>query len=199
MFTDLLNLPLDSDRASQSDQLLSLSNMNWSDYEQIVKRNTGYRASYFDGIITILSPSRNHERIAETINGLIKTYCRKYNIVYFPIGSTTLKNPPWAGKEADQSFAFETDKSLPDLAIEVTYTSGSVADLEKYKYLGIPEVWFWINNEITFYSLIDAEYVAIAESIFLPNLTSDFLIVYINRGLTETPLTIEEDFYRQLT
>ena len=200
MFTDSLNLtPEISDRLSQSDQILSLSNMNWSDYEQIIEKNTGYRASYFDGIITILSPSRNHEKIAETINGLIKTYCRKYNIVYFPIGSTTLKNPPLAGKEPDQSFAFETDKSLPDLAIEVAYTSGGITDLEKYKYLGVKEVWFWINNKVTFYSLVDSEYVEIAESICLPKLTSNFLIIYINRGLTETPLTIEEDFYRELT
>ena len=74
MFTNSLNLtPEISDRVSQSDQILSLSNMNWSDYEQIVEKNTGYRASYFDGIITFSSPNRNHERIAETINGLIKT------------------------------------------------------------------------------------------------------------------------------
>ena len=47
MFTDSLNLtPEISDRLSQSDQILSLSNMNWSDYEQIVEKNTGYRTGH---------------------------------------------------------------------------------------------------------------------------------------------------------
>jgi Uma2 family endonuclease len=215
VFTDLLNLPLNSDRANQSDQILSLNNMSWSDYEQLVKTDLGYQASYGNGVITIVSPSKSHERIAEIINGLIKTYCRKYNVVYFPMGSTTIKNPPLAGKEPDHSFAFEIDKSIPDLAVEVTYTSGSSADLEKYKYLGIKEVWFlrmetlpfrelvphsrWQNNQIKFYSLSDSEYLEIENSICLSELSSNFLITFINRGLIETPLTIEEDFYQQLS
>ena len=144
-----------------------------------------------------MSPSKNHERIAEIISGLIKTFCRKYNLAYFPLGSTTFKKPPLAGKEPDHSFAFGTDKAVPDLAIEVTYTRGGVADLEKYQYLGIREVWLWKNNEITFYCLVDGD-EAIVSSVCLPQLKADFLIAFINRGLTETPLTIEADFYRQL-
>lgn len=198
MFTDLLNLPLDRDRASRADQILSLAGLSWDDYERLTEQYLGYRISYFNGVIKIVSPSQSHERIAEVINGLIKTYCRKYNLAYFPMGSTTLKNPPLAGKEPDHSFAFEIDKSIPDLAVEVTYTSGSVADLEKYQYLQVKEIWFWSNNEINFYRLVNGKYQEIAESICLPKLTTDFLIVFVNRGLTETPLTIEEDFYDSL-
>jgi Uma2 family endonuclease len=199
MFTDVLNLPINSDRANRADQILTLNNMNWSDYEQLVATNIGYKASYWDGVITIVSPSRNHERIAEIINGLIKTYCRKYNLIYFPMGSTTIKNPPLAGKEPDHSFAFEIDKSTPDLAIEVTYTSGSIADLAKYQSIGVKEVWLWQKNRITFYRLVNSEYLATQNSICLPKISSNFLITFINRGLKETPLTIEEDFYQQLS
>jgi Uma2 family endonuclease len=198
MFTDVLNLPINSDRANKADQILTLNNMNWSDYEQLLVADIGYKASYWDGVITIVSPSKNHERIAEIINGLIKTYCRKYNLIYFPMGSTTIKNPPLAGKEPDHSFAFEIDKSVPDLAIEVTYTSGSIADLERYQSLNVKEVWLWQNNKITFYKLIDSKYFATQNSICLPKISSNFLITFVNRGLMETPLTIEEDFYHQL-
>lgn len=199
MFTDLLNFPIDSDRAQAQDQILSLSGMSWSDYEKLTSQDyLGYRISYLNGVITIVSPSRSHERIAEILNGLIKTYCRKYNRVYFPMGSTTLKNPPLAGKEPDHSFAFDTDKSIPDLAVEVTYSSGGVADLEKYRYLKVKEVWFWKNNEITFYHLVNSEYQEIENSVCLPKLSADFLVTFVNRGLTETPLTIEDDFYQQL-
>ncbi len=196
MFTDLLNLsPEISDRLNQQDQVLRLSGMAWADYEQLIgEKYLGYRTAYFEGEITLVSPSRSHERIAEVINGLVKAYCRKFNLVYFPLGSTNLKNPPLAGKEPDCSFAFGTDKDFPDLAIEVTYTSGSVADLEKYKCLGIKEVWFWANNQITFYHLQGSAYVEIPESVCLPKLSAAFLITFINRGLTESPLTIEADF-----
>lgn len=197
MFSDLLNLPINSDRAGQQDQTLTLSGMSWADYEQLVSEEyLGYRVSYWQGNITIVSPSRNHERIAETINGLIKTYCRKYNLVYFPMGSTTLKNPPLAGKEPDCSFAFHADQSIPDLAVEVTYSSGGAFDLEKYKYLGVKEVWFWQNNEITFYALIGSDYVKMSQSICLPKLSSNFLLTFVNRGLTESPLIIEDEFYQ---
>lgn len=215
MFTDVLNLPINSDRANRADQILTLNNMSWSDYEQLVETDIGYKASYWNGIITIVSPSRNHERIAEIINGLIKTYCRKYNLIYFPMGSTTIKNSPLAGKEPDRSFAFKIDKSIPDLAIEVTYTSGSIADLEKYQSLGVKEVWFWRmetlpfrelvphsrwqDNKIAFYQLVDSEYLETQTSICLPEISSNFLITFVNRGLKETPLTIEEDFYQQLS
>jgi Uma2 family endonuclease len=198
VFTDLLNLPLDRDRASHGDQTLSLSGMTWEDYERLTEEDFGYRISYLNGVITIVSPSKNHERVAEVINGLIKTYCRKYQLAYFPMGATTLKNPPLAGKEPDHSFAFETDQLIPDLAVEVTYTSGGVADLEKYQSLKVKEVWFWNDNEITFYHLVNGTYQKIEESVCLPKLKADFLVTFINRGLTETPLTIEEDFYSSL-
>jgi Uma2 family endonuclease len=198
VFTDLLHLPIDRDRASCADQILNLTGMAWEDYERLTEGDFGYRISYWHGVIKIVSPSRNHERIAEVINGLIKTYCRQSNLAYFPMGSTTLKNPPVAGKEPDHSFAFETDKSISDLAVEVIYSSGNVADLEKYRDFGVKEVWFWRDHEITFYRLVDGNYQEIEESICLPKLTAVFLITFINRGLTETPLTIEQDFYNSL-
>ena len=199
MFTDKLALPISNDRVWQSDQTLIIAGMTWADYEKFDSiEYPGYRVSYFKGVITIVSPSPNHETIAEVINYLVVAYCRKYNLLYFPMRSTTLKNPPLAGKEPDVSFAFGTQKSLPDLAIEVVYSSGGIADLEKYRYLGVKEVWFWQNNQIKFYKLVDSDYVEIQVSDCLSQLTTDFLIGFINRGLAESPLIIEADFIKEL-
>lgn len=198
MFTDRLNLPIDKERARLQDQTLSLTGMTWDDYEKIIQLESNYRVSYFDGVITIVSPSLNHEKIAEIINGLVKAYCRQYNLLYFPMGSATLKNPFTAGKEPDHSFTFEKQKNTPDLAIEVIFSSGSILDLQKYKYLGVSEVWLWQNEEIKFYQLVDSQYVEIEVSSCLPKLSSEFLIKFVNRGLRESPLTIEDDFTRQL-
>ncbi len=202
-------LPIDGDstkasalreRYSQQDQTLSLAGMTWSDFEEFISEEyLGYRVSYFDGVITLVSPSKNHERIAEVIGDLVKAYCRKYNVLYFPLGSTTLKHPPLAGKEPDVSFAFDTDKELPDLAIEVVLSSGGITDLKKYKILGVKEVWFWQNNLITFHHLQGNNYQEITKSNCLPNLSSSDLSSFVNRGLTESPLIIEADFVKQLT
>ena len=198
MFSDRLNLPIDSQRLSQQDQTLSLSGMSWQDYEQITKENNGYRISYFKGIITIVSPSQSHEVIERVISILINAYCRKYSKLYFPMGSTTLKNPFTVGKEPDTSYAFDTAKPLPDLAVEVVFSSGGTADLIKYRHLGVSEVWFWQNEQIKFYQLVDDKYIEIEFSYCLKNLSSEFLIEFINRGSTESPLTIEADFVARL-
>ena len=200
MFTDLLNLPIDSDRARQQDQILSIAGMTWTDYEKFTREEySNYRLSYLNGVITIVSPSQNHEVIERVISILINAYCRQYNLLYFPMGSTTLKNPPLAGKEPDTSYSFDIKKNTPDLAVEIIYSSGSIDDsLTKYKYLNVREVWFWQNNEMKFYQLTNSEYREIVKSVWLNKITPDFLVRYVNRGLTESPLTIEADFISKL-
>ena len=199
MFAERLNLPIEPERIAGQDQTLSLAGMTWADYEKLIREEySGYRVSYLKGVITIVSPSQNHEIIAEVINYLVVAYCREYSLLYFPMRSTTLTNSPLAGKEPDVSFAFGERKSTPDLAIEVVYSSGGIADLEKYKYLGVKEVWFWENNEMSFYQLVDSSYLKIHNSNYLPKLTPVFLVEFVNRGLTESPLTIEADFVKQL-
>ncbi|NBD32832.1 MAG: Uma2 family endonuclease [Cyanobacteria bacterium] len=192
-------LPLDRDRLHQQDQTLSLAGMTWMDYEQFnSEESPGYRVSYFNGVITLVSPSKNHERIAQTIAILVSAYCRKYNVLYFPLGSTRLENQPLAGKEPDVSFAFNSDKDFPDLAIEVIFSSGRLDDLEKYQALGVPEVWFWRNNQVTFYQLQTQGYRKIDKSLFLSNLTSQTLTQFTNQGLSESPLVIETEFWQQI-
>ncbi len=58
-----------NDNLTRQDQTLILSGMTWDDFEQLTSEEySGYRISYFDGEIIIVSPGRNHERIAEIIN-----------------------------------------------------------------------------------------------------------------------------------
>lgn len=125
-----------------------------------------------------MSLSLNRERIAEIISGLVKAYCRKYDLLYFPRGSAT-------------------DKGLARMYAHQE-SSGGVSDLEKYKYLEVPEAWIWQNKKIEFYQLVNSNYTAIAVSDCLLELSSEFLIEFINRGLEESPLIIEADFIEQL-
>ena len=149
-------------------------------------------------MITTVYPSQSHEVIEQTISILINAYCRKYYKLYFPMGSFTLRCPFTVAKEPDVSYAFDTAKSFPDLSVEVVFSSGGTADLIKYYYLGANEVWFWQNEQIKFYHSIDDRYTEAKFSRCLKNLSSEFLIEFINRGLTESPLTIEADFVARL-
>ena len=188
-------LPFDVDFLSQKDQTLRLAGMSWADYEKFNSQEyPGFRVSFFNGVITIVSPSQNHEVIAETINYLIVAYCKKINLLYYPMRSTRLRNKPLVGKEPDVSFSFGVRKKIPDLAVEVIFSSGNVDDLKKYQSIGVSEVWFWQDNQLTFYHLEQDKYIEIASSIFLTNLAAKDLEGFVNRGLSESPLTIEADF-----
>lgn len=194
------------DSTKSSDRILILTEMNWEDYERLSQDNLKYRLSYLNNVISVVSPSRNHERIATTIGILINAYCRKHQIPYFTLGTKDIKKQFIAGKQPDASYCFKVEKDPPDLAIEVNYTSGSINDLEKYKLLNVPEVWIWQNDSISFYQLENGEYINRLTSISLCNpdvsinsaLRSDFLGKYIIRGLTEDNLTIEADFFDAL-
>lgn len=192
-------LPFNFNRLSQEDQTFSIAGMTWADYEKFDSAEyPGYRVSYFNGVITLVSPSQNHEVIAEVINYLIVAYCKKIELLYYPMRSTRLTNKPLAGKEPDVSFSFDTKKRIPDLAIEVIFSSGSTEDLKKYQALGVLEVWFWENNQITFYKLTEKGYVELSSSNCLPGLTAKFLASFVNRGFDESPLTIELDFLNSI-
>jgi len=52
--------------------------------------------------------------------------------------------------------------------------------VEAYKRLQIPEVWFWMNDELLFYSLGNEGYEAVSKSQLLPILDVDLLMRCIN-------------------
>ena len=86
-------------------------------------------------------------------------------------------------------------KDLPDLVVEVIFSSGDIEVLKSsYQQIGIPELWIWKNNNITFYYLEQNSYIIIEYSKILPNIKSDSFIEYVNRGITESPLLIKKDF-----
>ena len=85
--------PIDTNHLLKQDQTLSFSGMTWEDYEQLsLEKNRGYRISFCNGIITLMSPSQNHERIKDFIFLLIVTYCDAVELDYYPTGLTTFKD-----------------------------------------------------------------------------------------------------------
>ncbi|MEM8829208.1 MAG: Uma2 family endonuclease [Cyanobacteria bacterium P01_G01_bin.19] len=191
------DLPINRNKFSQQDQILTLTGATWADYQQFESDDRGYRVAYFNGEITIVSPGRNHERIAAVINRLIVAYCEKYNISDFPFGQTRLNVWGQAGREPDLAYAFDSDKDLPDLAVEVVFTSGDAEILKtSYQNIGVPKLWIWQDNQITFYTLEACGYTAVKSSQLFNRLESASFVEYVNRGITESPAVIKQDFLK---
>ena len=192
------NLPINSDKFARHDQILTITGADWLDYQNFNSQEyPGYRVSYFNGEITIVSPGRNHERIAAVIDRLIIAYCEKYELQDFPFGQTRLNVWGQAGREPDLAYAFGSDKDLPDLVVEVIFSSGDIETLKSsYKNIGISELWIWKDNKITFYTLKPNNYSVVEASNILTTINSSSLVNYINRGIIESPLVIKKDFLK---
>ena len=191
-------LPLDSNKFINNDQILTITGTNWSDYQQFNSEEyPGYRVSYFDEEIIIVSPGLNHEIIAEVINRLIIAYCERFTILDFPFRQTRLEVAGKAGKEPDIAYSFHVRKPMPDLVVEVIFTSGKVENLKKsYEIIAIPELWIWQENKISFYSLKNSKYIEISNSKNLPHIESSSLAKFVNRGIQESPSIIKQDFLK---
>lgn len=166
------------------------SGVTWQAYEKLVTslgNSSTYRIAYLLGTIEIMSPSRNHELDKKAIARLLEAYLEEKRIRFWGLGSTTFRREDrQVGKEPDECYCIGTDKDIPDLAIEVVYTSGGVDTLEIYKRLGVGEVWFWKDNRLTVYCLQGDNYQQQLQSSLLPNLDLTLLSQYVT---IDDPLT----------
>jgi Uma2 family endonuclease len=183
---------------SDTDKTITLADVTWEVYLELSEQNPEYRYSFYKNVITVMSPSRNHERIKKTIAILIETYCQVEQIKFFAFGSGDIKKSKEVAKQPDESYCFDNEKDIPDLAIEVVFSSGGVKDLEKYKALNVKEVWFWENNQLNIYLKINSNYTEALSSSCLPKLSIGFLSKYISQGFNLDNLTIQNKFVKEL-
>ncbi|WP_026731727.1 Uma2 family endonuclease [Fischerella sp. PCC 9605] len=133
------------------------SGVSWQMYEALLAKledNSHYRVTYLDEILEIVSPSIRHENIKKRLAILIERYLYSQRIRFSPMGSSTIKKQlKQAGVEPDECYCIGEKKDIPDLAIEVIVTSGSIDKLEIYRRLGVAEVWIWQINRLRLYHL----------------------------------------------
>lgn len=151
-----------------------LSNVTWETLEKLDAdlAGTGARLTYLDGCLEIMAPlSEAHEEPKNTLGQLLEIYMRMRNIRFYGRGSTTIgMKELGARKEPDESYCLGTRKSVPDLAIEITVTSGGIDTLEIYRRVGVQEVWFWEDGVISVYCLRPTGYELVSKSELLPEL-----------------------------
>jgi Uma2 family endonuclease len=121
--------------------------------QQITADAPGVRLSYFAGTLEILMLGFEHEQFSEIIGYLVTTFLLLRGIAFHPAGSMTQESPGQASTQADKLFCLGAPKPIPDLSIEVVFTSGGPSKLLKYAALGVPEVWFWEDGTLRLYHL----------------------------------------------
>ncbi|MBC1190388.1 Uma2 family endonuclease [Microcystis aeruginosa BLCCF108] len=161
-----------------------ISDLTWREFkavEQLIDR-PGLRLSFLDGVLEIRKmPGKKHETIKERIGALLEIYLEFLGLDFTPTGSVTLENEfEKVKREGDESYELGANRKHPDLVIEVVVSSGGINKLEAYKRLQIPEVWFWMNDELLFYSLGNEGHEAVSKSQLLPSLDVGLLMRCIN-------------------
>ncbi|MGV0026734.1 Uma2 family endonuclease [Phormidesmis priestleyi] len=143
-----------------TDQRIVLSG-TWKHFKLIqqgFEETSRAKLSYYNGTIEILMPGEDHATFAQVIGYLISMFLIDKGIAFKPTGDKTQEKEGEASAQADQSYWIGCSKPIPDLAIELVFTSGSAAKLAKYRALGVSEVWFWENGTLALYRLRNNEY-----------------------------------------
>jgi Uma2 family endonuclease len=167
---------------------LLFEGLTWREFkavEQLLDR-PGYRLSFLDGILEIkLMPGEPHETVKKRIAALVELYLLIAGFDFTPTGSMTLESETGKVKrEADESYKLGPGRRLPDLAIEIVFSSGGINQLEAYKRLKIKEVWFWEDGLLEVYHLrgegntLDYEKVSSSEEV--KGIDLDLLLRCIN-------------------
>ena len=154
---------------------------SWEQFEAIeslMADSSALRITYLDGWIEFMTLGEAHEEIKSILAIFIALYFFEKGINFIPVGSATRRDKTKdVSFEPDESYYIGEKKEHPDLAIEVTMTSGSTNKLAKYLRLRIPEVWFWENNRLAVYRLRDDDdYEQVLRSEFLPELDLELLV-----------------------
>ena len=174
------------DHVPTADQRLVTYAVPWDHYEaQLAMRGDRSvpRIAYLEGVMELMSPSKDHERIKSYIGRLIEAYALERGIDLSPYGAWTLKNAPkQSGLEPDECYLVgDQSKDTPDLAIEVVWTSGVIDKLEIYRRLGVGEVWIWKDSQIEVHVWRQQRYELAEKSALFPDLDVPLLASFLDR------------------
>lgn len=175
------------ERVETADHRIVTSGVPWPHFEaQLALRGDAPvpRMAYLDGALELMSPSKDHERIKSYLGSLVETYALEKDIDLSRYGSWTLKHAPAAaGLEPDECFILgsDQDKPIPDLAIEVVWTSGGIDKLEIYRRLGVGEVWTWKDDRLVVHVLEADRFERVERSRLFPGLDLELLVSLLDR------------------
>lgn len=184
-----------------AEQRVVLYDVSWETYERLLADHLDNSVPHFTydrGVLAIVSPLPEHEKINRTISLLVELLAEEFEVDLENLGSTTFKREDLKrGFEPDSCFYIQNEERVhgkadldlnvdppPDLVIEVDITSPSLPRFPIYARFGVPEVWRYDGERVLVYGLRETEYVELLQSVALPILTSAVLTRFVKDGLT---------------
>jgi Uma2 family endonuclease len=189
---------------------VTLRNVGWETYEMLVEEDpdrSAPRFFYDRGEMEIMSPSFEHEQIAEITTSLVNELAMELEMDVVSARSTTFKREDiLRGFEPDASFYFPPNAAKvrgkrrlsldegdppPDLVIEVDITNPSSSKLPIYARLKVPEVWRHDGEKMEILALRDENYAKVPESRLLASakVSSESLTRLVGEGMeSERPV-----------
>jgi Uma2 family endonuclease len=184
-------------RATRERQYVSvgrvvLRDISWDLYERLLAAHVDKSVPHFNydrGVLEIVSPRREHDRIGRALEHVIAVLTAEWGIDIDNSGSTTFKRADIErGFEVDAAFYIaneplvrhgrELDLAVdppPDLVIEIDVTHDSMDKLPLYATMGVPEIWRWIGGRAEIRVLREAGYALAEVSNALPPVTGETL------------------------
>ncbi len=207
--TTLPATPIAKPSRSDGDRII-LRDISWERYTELRDNpaQRQIRMTLFDGELTLMSPSRVHERLKELLAQFIRVWAEEQALPLSSAGSTTLRNPElMAALEPDSAFYLQHAPEMwgrddfdpandppPDLAIEIDVSSSSLGRMSIYASLGVPEVWRTDGETLTVSVLCDGQYQTSSASLALTGLSVDVVMSFLNRRTEEDEIRLIREF-----
>ena len=168
-----------------------LRGISWKIYEALMKEHESRSAPRFtfnQGCLEIYMPSQKHEKKAEFLTDIVKTFAEEREIELLSIRSTTFKKVNLEkGVEPDGCFYLQSydqvfgtqkidlEQFPPDLVLEVDIFSPSINRFPIYAEFKVPEIWRYADDAVKIYIFDGKKYLESAESLALPEVTGELL------------------------
>jgi Uma2 family endonuclease len=150
-----MTITLDRPTQKATDQIVIVQG-DWAKFKLIqqgCEESPGIRVSYFDGIIEIVMPARPHEIFSDVFHILLSLYLLHVGVDFLGTGSADQEAEGIAAVQPDRSYCIDGIKPIPDLSIEIVFSSGGINKSARYQAIGVPEVWFWEDGGLALYCL----------------------------------------------
>lgn len=193
---------------------VSLENISWQGYEQILKalgENRATRVHYYQGILEIMTPLEAHESCSENIGILIHILTEELNLNIKSLASTTLKiADKKTGAEPDKCYYIKNEPIVrgktvnlnqdppPDLVLEVDITNSDINKIKLYQEMKVPEFWRYNGKLLTIYILDEQEYQKSEISPTFPILTKAIVYEFISQCRTSGETQAKREFRNQI-
>jgi Uma2 family endonuclease len=178
--------------------------------------NRHLRLTYDDGVLEIMSPEFRHEKNAERVGMIVRAVASVFGLGCIGARCTTIRRGQAGthrgkGREPDNSFYFAHAPAVrgketidlavdppPDVWVEVDNRGSSRGRLPLYAALGVPEVWrLRARRGTLWFGRLDAgAYVPIRQSLSLPMVTPELVLVLLDRADQSPDETAWDDWMR---